>query len=111
MNKIESFLEYSNHDRRLRKYSLTCRIKSLLTWKNILPHEQSLWMKVWIEKKCLFYFECWQETLFLRKFEQKKQGQNNLCLFISKQFDKCNVQFTLQGHTLYFLNMKYIQAL
>jgi hypothetical protein len=32
--------------------------------------------------------ECWQHTLFLRKIEQNKHGQNNLCWFLSKQFNK-----------------------
>ncbi len=34
------------------------------------------------------YSKCWQEMLFLQKLEQKKQGQNNLCWFLLKQFDK-----------------------
>jgi hypothetical protein len=39
MSKTKFLKEYSIHvDKILRKYSLTCRTKSLLTWKNILPH-------------------------------------------------------------------------
>jgi hypothetical protein len=34
------------------------------------------------------YSKCWQQMLFLRKIEQKKQGQNTLCWFFSKQFKK-----------------------
>jgi hypothetical protein len=49
--------------------------------------------------------------LFLRKIEQKKQGQNTLCWFFSKQFKKWNVQVTFENHTSYFFNMKYIQVL
>jgi len=40
------------------------------------------------EKFDEFDSECWQNTLFLWKIEQKKQGRNNLCWFLSKQFDK-----------------------
>ncbi len=40
------------------------------------------------EKKDERYYECCQQTLFLWKIEQKKQGQNQLCWFLSKQFDK-----------------------
>jgi hypothetical protein len=57
------------------------------------------------------YFECWQQTLFLWKIEQNKQGWNNLCWFLSKQFEKWNVEATILNHTSYFLGMKYIQAL
>jgi hypothetical protein len=39
-------------------------------------------------KKDELYYECCQQMLFLRKIEQKKQGQNHLCWFLSKQFDK-----------------------
>jgi hypothetical protein len=50
MNKIESFLEYFIHvDRISKKYSLTCRIEFLLTWKNILPHVHG-WMIFMDEK-------------------------------------------------------------
>ncbi len=45
--------------------------------------ESSLWVKM--EE---FYFECWQQTLFLQKIKQKKYGRNNLCWFLSKQFNK-----------------------
>jgi hypothetical protein len=31
-----------------------------------------------------FYFERWQQMLFLQIIEQKKQGGNNLCWFLSK---------------------------
>jgi hypothetical protein len=56
-------------------------------------------------------FECSQQTLFLQKKKQNKQGWNNLCWFLSKQFDQWNVQITFQNHTSYFLNMKYVQIL
>jgi hypothetical protein len=39
-------------------------------------------------KKDELYYECCQQMLFLQKIEQKKQGQNHLCWFLSKQFDK-----------------------
>jgi hypothetical protein len=39
-------------------------------------------------KKCELDFECWQQMLFLRKIEQSKHGENNLCQgFLQKQFD------------------------
>jgi hypothetical protein len=47
----------------------------------------------------------------LRKIEQNKHGQNNLCWFLSKQFNKWNVQVTFKKHTSYFLDMKHIQVL
>jgi hypothetical protein len=31
-------------------------------------------MKIWMKKKGKLYSKCWQETLFLQKIEQKKQG-------------------------------------
>jgi hypothetical protein len=61
MNKTKSFLEYFIHvNKILKKYFLTCKIKSLLTWKNILSvsvDEWYLWMKVWAKMDEL-YSEC-----------------------------------------------------
>jgi hypothetical protein len=39
------------------------------------------------EKMNKLYSERWQQALFLQKIKQKKQGRNNLCWFLSKQFD------------------------
>jgi hypothetical protein len=43
-------------------------------------------MKVWMKKDELYY-ERWQLSLFLQRIEQKKHGGNNLCWFLSKQFN------------------------
>jgi hypothetical protein len=95
MNKIESFLEYFVYvNRILKKYSLTCRTKHLLTCKNILSHVHG-WMIFMDEKMDEIYFKCWQQMLFLRKIEKKKQSWNNFCWFLSKKFDKWNVQVTI----------------
>ncbi len=71
----------------LGKYFLTRMTKYLLMWENILPCVHG-WMIFMDENMDELYFECWQQMLFLWKIEQKKQGRNNLCWFLSKQFDK-----------------------
>jgi hypothetical protein len=47
----------------------------------------------------------------LQKIKQKNSVEIIYVGFFQKQFDTWNTQVTLQNHTSYFLNMKYIQAL
>jgi hypothetical protein len=71
MSKTESFLEYYVHvDIILGEYFLTRKTKSLLKWKNILPHVHGrmIFMDESMDVKMdELYFEHWQQTLFLQK--------------------------------------------
>jgi hypothetical protein len=54
MNKINFLFEYFVHvDRIIGKYSLTCRTKSLLTWKFFC--HMSIWMILWMKKWTLLW--------------------------------------------------------
>jgi hypothetical protein len=45
-----------------------------------------------MDEKDELYSKHWQLSLLLQKLEQKKEGGNNLCFFLSKQFNTLNVQ-------------------
>ncbi len=78
--------EQGSKTKSFKKYSITPRIKYLVTWKNIFPHvtdEWYLWMKMWMKNDNGWTFSWTFTTNFvLQKTEQKKQDIRNLCWFI-----------------------------
>jgi hypothetical protein len=56
-------------------------------------------MKVWMN----FIFEPWQQTLFLQIIEQMKQGENNLCWFLSKTIQHMKYSDHMKYSKLFFI--------
>ncbi len=56
-------------------------------------------------------FECSQQTIFLQKQLNKRNKVETIYVGFYQNNSTDEVQVTLQNHTSYFLNMKYIQDL